>query len=210
MVRPAKKRSLTSSALRGSFGSSCRQGLVQGEQVVAVGFRQGWLDVVEVEPSASAPGLAGLFVPGVDRRGCGAWPRPRRRRSGRGRSSAGRSRRPPAGGTPRGPGRSPGASGPASPGPSAGRRVAATRRRRAEASRPRPSGRRPRPRPRGVSRRTCAENNRKSGGEQGPCGRAYTPNFQEKRGKGPSVDRQAPDSLRRVTSSARSAPSPFR
>ena len=40
------------------------EGLVQGEQAVAVPLLQGRLDVVEVEPAASAPGLAGLLVPG--------------------------------------------------------------------------------------------------------------------------------------------------
>ena len=54
---------------------------------------------------------------GPVRRGCGAWPRPRRRRSGRGCSSAGLDRRRPAAGRPRGPGPWPAASAPALPGP---------------------------------------------------------------------------------------------
>src|SRR5262245_27794300 len=40
------------------------EGLVQDEQAVAVPLLRGRLDVVEVEPAASAPGLAGLLVPG--------------------------------------------------------------------------------------------------------------------------------------------------
>ncbi len=54
---------------------------------------------------------------GPDRSGCGAWPRPRRQRNGRGCPSAWRSRHRPAAGTPREPGRSPGASDRAFPGP---------------------------------------------------------------------------------------------
>src|SRR5262245_8023997 len=41
------------------------EGLVQGEQAVAVPVLQGRLDVVEVKPAASAPGLAALLVPGA-------------------------------------------------------------------------------------------------------------------------------------------------
>src|SRR5262249_54011502 len=41
------------------------EGLVQGEQAVAVPLLQGRLEVVEVEPAPPAPGLAGLLVAGT-------------------------------------------------------------------------------------------------------------------------------------------------
>ena len=105
---------------------------------------------VEVD---AVPAPAALRTPacgGRLRRGCGAWPRPPRRRSGRGRSSPVAGPRRRAGGTPRGPGRWPGGSGPASPRPAVRRRACAARRRRAAATRRRPSGRRP-PRRRGAA-----------------------------------------------------------
>ena len=101
------------------------------------------------------PRFSGSACGGRPRRGCGAWPRRRRRRSGRGRSTAGRRRRRRAGGRPRGPGRWPGASGRASPAPAAGRPACAARRRRAAGVARRPGGRPARWRTGCASRRTC-------------------------------------------------------
>src|SRR6516165_7260755 len=50
--------------LAGVLGFEPPESLVQGEQAVAVPLVPGRLEVVEVEPAASAAGLAGLLVPG--------------------------------------------------------------------------------------------------------------------------------------------------
>ena len=151
VVSPAKKRSLTSSALRRVLGLQGRQGLVEGEQVDA-GVLDGELDRVEVDPLAAAAALwrrpsRRAFSTRMRRIASAAaakkWPRlsqPRRRPCRR------------AGGTPRGPGPWPGASGRASPAPASGRRACAAPRRPA-AGVARPPGGRPARSPRGCGSR---------------------------------------------------------
>ena len=100
----------------------------------------GWSASRSTRPPAAAV-LEPVAGGGRSRRGCAAWPRPPRRRSGRGRPRAGRDRRRPAAGTPRGPGRWPGASARASRGPAAARPAGAARRRPGAAARRRPAAR---------------------------------------------------------------------
>ena len=128
-VRPAKKRSLTSSALRGSLGGQPVEGLVEGEQVVGrrrrrrARRRRGR----RRSPAAAVlePPLAAGVVDEDAAHGLG----------GGGEEVAaavpvlGLLGVRPAGGRPRGPGRWPGASGRASPGPASGRPACAARRR---------------------------------------------------------------------------------
>ena len=137
--------------LAGSSGREPVQGLVEGEQVLG-GRRRRRSGLVQVDAGAGRRRAWRPACGGRCRRGCGAWPRPPRRRSGRGRPSPGRPRRRPAGGRPRGPGRWPGGSGRASPAPAAGRRACGARRRPA-AGAARPPGGRPARWPRGCGSR---------------------------------------------------------
>ncbi len=63
-VRPAKNRSLTGSALGGSAAPSCRRAASRASKRSPFSSTRTGLDVVEIEPAASASGLLGLLVPG--------------------------------------------------------------------------------------------------------------------------------------------------
>ena len=88
-VRPAKKRSLTSSALRRSSASSAVRASSRARRSTRGPSMAG-------STSSRSTPLAAARRPwrrpcgGRSRRGCGAWPRPPRRRSGRGCPSPGR------------------------------------------------------------------------------------------------------------------------
>ena len=118
-VRPAKKRSLTSRAAAGSSAARAGSAPRRGRAGRRSGSRRRRGRSVEVDPHAGRRRACRPACGGPGRRGCGAWPRRRRRRSGRGRSSPAAASARPAGGTPRGPGRWPGGSGPASRRPAA-------------------------------------------------------------------------------------------
>ena len=83
-VRPAKKRSLTSSAAAGSSPPSARAPR-PGRAGRGRGIG-GEVRPVELDARGRRRLLAACG--GLSRRGCGAWPRRRRRRSGRGRPGA--------------------------------------------------------------------------------------------------------------------------
>ena len=112
MVSPAKKRSLTSSAVVGVVGGEPGQGLVEGEQAASGGASSTSSQPSRSTRCRSPPCLTGLLAAGVldqdAAHGLG----------GGGEEVAaavpalGRARRPPAAGRPRGPGPWPGASGP--------------------------------------------------------------------------------------------------
>ena len=137
MVSPAKKRSFTTSAIRGSspskFAPAPRQGRA-GRPGGAGSISTSSRSIVAADVAAA---LAAAAFGGPVRRGSAAWPRRLRQRNGHDCPSAGPSPHPPAGCTPRAPAPWPAASGPASPGPSWRRPASAVPRRpAARAARP--------------------------------------------------------------------------